>query len=157
MDSKRHGLLSLVIAELEKQKRELEAHAEETHRHATEAPSPMESNSDKTRFEMNSLHGNMVEVIMGYERALASLATFEIPEKGSAVGLGSLVDISNERGARSTVFLLPAVRNVTVKHEGAVYVAISPETPLGGALIGKREGENIAVNGRTISIHSIHA
>lgn len=152
MGSKKHGLLTLVIAELEKQKRELEAHAEETHRHATEAPSPMESNSDKTRFEMNALHGNMVEVIMSYERTLETLTAFTFPEEGSVVGLGSLVDVSNERGATSTVFLLPAVRNVTVRHEGTVCVAISPETPLGGALIGKREGDEILVNTRRIKV-----
>jgi transcription elongation GreA/GreB family factor len=152
MASKKHELLSLVIAELEKQKRELEAHAEETHRYATEAPSPMESNSDKTRFEMNSLHGNMVEVIMGYERTLKSLDGFVFPEEGSVVGFGSLVDVSNEHGATSTIFLLPAVRNVTVKYDGTTCVAISPETPLGGALIGKREGDEVLVNTRRIKI-----
>jgi transcription elongation GreA/GreB family factor len=149
-------LIALVIGELKKQKRELEVHAETTHRHAITEDSPMQSRYDTRRFETSELYGNLKEVIMSYDRTLALLRAFTLPGEGSAIQVGSLVEVINDRGATSNVFILPSVRNVAVKCDGTVYVAISPETPLGGALVGKRAGETVTVNSRTVTIRAIN-
>lgn len=148
-------ILSLVMEELAKQKRDLAARVAEAQQHAREAPTPMESHSDRTRDEMHALAGNLQELIARYEAAEKTLRAFMLPEGEESIVLGSLVGIENAKKMPSNVFLLPGVGNIAVKLNDAVYAAISPETPLGMALMGHRVGERVTVNGREISIVSV--
>jgi len=153
MDKK--SLLALVIEELAKQKRDLIARADETHQMAKEAPSPMESNSDRTRYEMNTLAGNLRDVITRYDATEKALSAFTPPEHMDIIGLGAIVVIENAKKMTSNVFLLPDVGNIPVKLHGTVYASISPDTPLGAGLMGHRAGERVTVNDRETAIISV--
>ncbi|MEK7513088.1 MAG: GreA/GreB family elongation factor [Patescibacteria group bacterium] len=149
-------ILAAVIAELERQKRDTERNASAVHAHAVEAPSPMESHSDQTRYEMNTLHENLRAAIETYTQSITTLANLELgggPD--TAVGVGSVVRIEDAAHQSKTLFLLPEVRSVTVVVRREPYTALSQKAPLGAALVGKRAGDVVSVNGRIFTIVSV--
>ena len=53
------------------------------------------------------------------------------------IRLTSLVSLETEHGSRREVFLGPAAGGLKVMEEGSEYIVITPESPLGRALLGK--------------------
>ncbi len=51
------------------------------------------------------------------------------------------------------LFISAALPKITL--EGIVVLAVSPESPLGSQLMGKKKGETVFVNGTTFTVHEV--
>lgn len=70
--------------------------------------------------------------------------TFSPAGEGGPAALGSLLEIS--RGGRNAwFFLAPAAGGLEVEYEGAEVLVLTPQSPLGRTLLGKRAGDAVAL------------
>ena len=84
----------------------------------------------------------------GYQAKLRNAKIMEAPDAGT-VGNGSIVTI--DMGGREMVYVLGS-RDIAVATD---YDVISPESPIGAAILGAKEGDTVsykAPNGREISV-----
>lgn len=81
--------------------------------------------------------------------ALETLATFQpVPLPGNAkIGLGALVEIEDEDGAGQTLFLAPvgAGEELTGPGGDGFFTVVTPASPIGSAVLGRRTGDEVAV------------
>jgi transcription elongation GreA/GreB family factor len=149
-------LLGLVVAELKKQKEQLEKNAESVRRNRLETPSPTESHSDRTRFEMEVVYSALQDTLGEYEKALNVLMAFVLPEKKpDRVVVGAIVEIEDAARVHHVYFLLPESKGITVECEGNRCSVFTPMTPLGKLLGGKMVGDTVSLNGRKITISDL--
>ena len=77
---------------------------------------------------------------------LDSLASFRVQplKKGERIGLGAVVEIENETGGR-TLFLAPAGAGQELTGPGGdgFFQVVTPASPVGKAIFGRRVGEVI--------------
>ena len=75
---------------------------------------------------------------------LDSLASFQVQplKKGERIGLGAVVEIENETGGR-TLFLAPAGAGQELTGPGGdgFFQVVTPASPVGKAIFGRRVGE----------------
>lgn len=78
--------------------------------------------------------------------AIEAVAAFRPkPLEGRArVELGALVEVEDEQGNGQTLFLAPAGAGAELTGPGGdgFFTVVTPQSPIGGALLGKREGES---------------
>jgi len=101
------ALVREVIKELERRAAQIFEAARATHEEAVCAPTPMESHSDKTRFEMQSAYAYQKGIGVKYEAAIKALKGFvcsDIP--ASRVEIGSVV-VVERGGAEARYFYFP--------------------------------------------------
>ena len=139
-------LLFNVIEELETRAEKLSDAARVTHEEAVRAPTPMESHSDRTRFEMQTASARQREMAAKYEAAIKILKGFALPKPSSKVELGSLV-IAERDGKETRCFVLPEGNGITVGTGDDMCAVVTPGSPLGKVLLGKAVGEEFAVGG----------
>jgi transcription elongation GreA/GreB family factor len=73
----------------------------------------------------------------------AALTVAPVPA-GDPAAMGSLLEI--ERGGRSAwYFLAPAAGGLEVQHGGDTVLVLTPQSPLGRSLLGRRTGELVAL------------
>ena len=74
-----------------------------------------------------------------------------------AIGATALIEVERaETGRGSIIFLLPKGGGLSVSFAGTTVQAIGPESPLGEALIGMRQGDDAVVDtGRGVQTYEI--
>ena len=79
-------------------------------------------------------------------QAREQLATLPVRDfvPGEPVGVGALVELEGAE-ERAWYFLAPAAGGTEVVHAGREIYVLTPQSPLGGAVLGKRTGERINV------------
>lgn len=79
---------------------------------------------------------------------LAQYATLPLPEltAESTIALGAVVELGGAR--RAWYFLGPRAGGLEVSVEGRTVLVITPQSPLGRQLVGKRVGDAVALPGR---------
>ena len=133
-----------IIARLDAELRRYAKAAQAAHAEATDEQSRAENKYDTRGLEASYLaHGQsrqVVETEQAREQyASLSLRSFEPAE---AIGVGALVRL--EGGGESLwYFLGPAAGGVEVESEGQKVLVVTPLSPLGRSLVGKRQGEQI--------------
>ena len=138
MDKK--DILKKVIEALEKEIHNLKESVGTIHRTAVEAPGAMESHSDTTKSQMQSLEAKTSEDVFSKEHELKTLRRFIPSDAGEKIEIGSLFEVE-ERGKRSTFFLLEGGAGIKIGE----CTVITPRAPLGRAFLGKKKGEKIIV------------
>lgn len=139
------ALLLNVIQELEARAAKLADAARATREEVVRAPTPMESHSDKTRFEMQLAHGHQQEMILKYERAIAALEVFTFPKEFHEVALGVLVTVERS-GKAMRYLLLPEGNGLAVGSGSDACTVITPGSPLGACLMGGKVGTRATVD-----------
>jgi transcription elongation GreA/GreB family factor len=64
------------------------------------------------------------------------------------VALGALCDVADSNGGVHSYFLCPRAGGLDVEVEGRKILVVTPQSPLGRALLGRRQGETVALPGR---------
>ncbi|MFH1192839.1 MAG: hypothetical protein V1656_00775 [Candidatus Jorgensenbacteria bacterium] len=144
--NRKQKLLSEVIRQLETRAAKLSDAARVTHEEAVRAPTPMESHSDRTRFEMQTASARQGEMAAKYEAAIKILKEFTLPTPSLKADIGSLV-IAERDGKEARYFILPEGNGVTLSIGDKMCAIITPGSPLGKVLIGKAVGEEFALGG----------
>ncbi len=133
-------------ASLETARREAEAAAEE----ARDGATPNERREDsRTALEFSRLARSQSERARRMHSDLLQLDGFRpgpLPP-GAAIGPGSVVEIEHESDGGRTVFLAPvgAGEELTGPGGDGFLSVVTPASPIGRALLGRRSGETIEV------------
>jgi transcription elongation GreA/GreB family factor len=64
---------------------------------------------------------------------------------GEPIDLGALVELEH-RGDRSFFFIGPRAGGTEIEHEGREVLVITPQSPLGAQLQGRKQGERLQLN-----------
>ena len=83
------------------------------------------------------------------EESLRSYAALACPTfaTGAPIALGALVTLE-QRGKNTCYFLGPRAGGIEVHVEGQSILVVTPQSPLGRSLLGKRAGEALPAPGR---------
>jgi transcription elongation GreA/GreB family factor len=83
------------------------------------------------------------------QQELKALEAFAAPPYGSRqpIGLGALVEVEDEQGEGRTLFLAPVGAGITLTGPGGdgFLSVVTPASPIGRAVIGRRMGDTVDV------------
>jgi transcription elongation GreA/GreB family factor len=158
----KRALLDKVIAKLESDHKTLAESAMNTYQAATHEESGAEDQYDTRGLEASYLAGAQAKRVADLEQLILQYRFLELAEfkENSPIVATALVELENEDGKRSFYFLLPKGGGMSIPHEGQNVHIITPQAPLGEALIGRKKGDTaILDNGREtkeLEIISVH-
>lgn len=156
MDKKK--VIESAIAALERELREVSDNIQHLHATANNAPSPMESWSDSTRRERQSMALDMETARAALQNTILFLQNRNIGEVMKAAENGSLIKVQ-EGNTSQLYFLVPFGGGKIIDADGIACMVISSESKIGSSLIGKKAHDVVSVvlpgGARTMSIESI--
>lgn len=105
---------------------------------ATHAESRAETKWDTCGLEQSYLARGLAKQFEALAKQVSDLRAFALHKfEGMPVGLGALVEAEMD-GSKDLFFLLECGGGTEVTVDGRVITVITPESPVGGALLGKR-------------------
>ena len=139
---KKAEVLKKIIASLAESLGVLDKAARASHAEATHESSKAESKYDTRGLEAAYLAGAQAKQA---REILDSIALYEkLATKnfgpGEPIDLSALVELETD-GARSTYFIGPKNGGLEIVHERREIMVITPQSPLGQNLMGRKEGE----------------
>lgn len=86
------------------------------------------------------------------EASLAHYAALALPEfsKRDAIALGALVELSGGGKKGTWYFVGPRAGGMELEFEGRTVLVVTPQSPLGRQLLGKRLGDVVVPPGRSV-------
>lgn len=141
--------LKLVVAQMRNELELLNRAAEDARSGATDDEVKSESKYDTRGLEASYLARGHAMKFEALAADVATLESLDLPELTSrdAVVIAALVDVKMN-GFSNLFFVLPCGGGIEVTPEGSDEVTvITPESPLGSQLMGKRVGDTIALPG----------
>lgn len=151
-------LLKQIVASLNESLAVLEKAARASHAEATHESSKAESKYDTRGLEAAYLAGGqarqareILESIKVYQAL--SMRDFA---RGDPIDLTAVVEL-DAGGSRATYFIGPKSGGLELQYEGEEIVVITPQSPLGENLMGKKTGDRWAsrLGGSTVKYHVI--
>lgn len=153
------ALLNTIVAALATELTLQNEAAEEAHREATNDESRAEDRYDMRGQLAAYLAAGQAKLADEVANAIAAFRNLTLrafrPDEPAAVG--AVVKLEN-RGAKSVYFLGPAHGGLEVEVNGSGVMVVTPSSPLGRTLMGRRTGERVALpqGARTVE-HTIVA
>jgi transcription elongation GreA/GreB family factor len=142
---KKAQLIRQIIASLTESLVVLEKAARASHEEATHESSRAESKYDTRGLEAAYLAGGQArqaKEIMDSIKAYEALATRDFAP-GEPIDLTALVELDAD-GTRATYFIGPKSGGLEIKHRGKEIMVITPQSPLGQNLMGRKAGQRWA-------------
>ncbi len=140
-------LVTAIISQLELDLKAAKAAALETYAAATGEESQPENEYDTRALEASYLAGAQAKRVIDIDSTLGIYKQLKVRDftSTSKVAATALVDLSlNDKTLR--VFLVPVKGGMTINFEGTSIQVITPNSPLGGALLGLSNGEVATVD-----------
>jgi transcription elongation GreA/GreB family factor len=133
--------------------RELELQVQAAHLARDEAiseESRAESKFDTHSQEAAYLAESQARIASDIESSIAVYTTLPMPDfpPDAAVGLGALVELGGGGHAPAWYFFGPRNGGLEVQVDGCDVLVLTPQSPLGRQLLGKRVGDAVQVVGR---------
>ncbi|MCF6147514.1 MAG: GreA/GreB family elongation factor [Candidatus Kuenenia sp.] len=148
-------LITMLKASIEEQKKSFES----ARQASIDSAGRMQSRYDTMGIESAWVADGLARALHEKESNLRYLETFHCTEPATYARVGSIVKTtSSDSPDHEYFFILPVMSGCELCENGTVITTLSPETPLGRALIGKEAGEKIEVNfpvRRTITIEEL--
>ncbi len=143
-------LIERILVHLSQEVASLQKSARAAHEAATHEESKAEDHHDTRGLEASYLAGAQAARVAELQ-AIISNFQFSKPRNfapSDPIAAGALVELECE-GRRSWIFLVVQGGGLSLKFEGDRTVqVITPQAPLGDALLGKRAGEAVEVEGQ---------
>jgi transcription elongation GreA/GreB family factor len=135
-------LLKRIIAELTRSLGVLEKAARASHEEATHESSRAESKYDTRGLEAAYLAGGQARQTKEILDAIALYESLTLKKfaAGDPIDLTALVELEVD-GVRSRFFIGPKSGGLEIEHQGEEIIVITPQSPLGQNLIGKKAGQ----------------
>ncbi len=131
----RDALVARLRAEADKAR----ASADETRKGATHEESRAENDKDTRGLEASYLARGQAMRVEELEEAIARVRVMEIPAYDERpIGIGAVIDAVIDEEDERTFFLAPAGGGEKLEVAGAVLHVVTPASPVGRALVGKR-------------------
>jgi transcription elongation GreA/GreB family factor len=109
------------------------------------------SAGDKHETALSMMHLEQEKITQKLTEAIALqgiLDRIEVSKTNSTIALGSSVKVNALQ-----LFVSAALPKITV--EGITVLSVSPQSPLGSQLMGKKQGDKVVVNGTTFTINEV--
>lgn len=146
-------ILQLITERLESGLTKAKNAAIESAESATHEESRSEGKYDTRGLETSYLANGQARHAIELQESLAAIKNFTLPEftNSSPIALGALVNLLSSQG-REFYFLAPGMGGVDISTDDDLTITVvTPKSPIGHELIGKRVGERIqAGGGKTI-------
>jgi transcription elongation GreA/GreB family factor len=138
----KENLIRKILEKLEKEIVELEESASSAHEASVEAPGAMQSHSDTSKFQNKVSEGNIGTMIQQKKIQSEAIKNVALPERASDINLGACV-LVEDSGIEKRYIVLPGGSGIEAWDDETLdsYMSITPDTPIGKALLGKKEGE----------------
>lgn len=154
-------LVASIIEQLSAEMSLIATAAKSAHDEATHDGDRHENQFDTPGLETSVLAEGQVKVAAELREAVDSYRALELrpfdPEVG--ITLGALVE-TEARGERTLYFVGPKAGGLAVPIEGRTALVITPYSPVGSRMLGRRPGDTIAIGagpqGRSMRILSVH-
>ena len=155
---KKTQLIEQIITSLTECLGILEKAARASHEEATHESSKAESKYDTRGLEAAHLAGGQArqaKEILDSIKAYEALATKDFAP-GAPIELTALVELDAD-GTRSTYFLGPKSGGLEIKHRRKEIMLITPQSPLGQNLMGRKAGQRWAakLGSSTVKYHIV--
>lgn len=145
-------LIDKLIAKLVQERAGIAEAALSTYEAATHEESEAEDQYDTRGLEASYLAGAQAKRVAEVEQTLHAIRTlkFRVFNDDEPIGATALVELDHD-GKTSYCLLLPQGGGLSVNHDGHHVQVITPKSPLGEALVGRKAGDVavIDVNNQT--------
>lgn len=140
-------LVREVLTQLQAQLAQLTEAARHAHASATHDEARAEDQYDTRALELSYLAAGQSARAAELEQAIAAYKFITVPDrrKDAEIDVGTLLLLEDEDGKRTTAFLGPAGATLKLQLGGHPVQVISPVSPLGRAVVGKRAGDTVDV------------
>jgi len=137
-------ILKALLAELEEELRRLLAANEQASAGATDSEARAETKWDTCGLESSYLARGHAEQFKSLAAEVHNLRGFVAPDyTGRSIGVGALVEV-DMGGEAILFFLLHCGGGIDLAVEGREVTVITPESPVGAALLEKRQGDSFS-------------
>jgi len=118
---------------------------------ATHAEAKPENDKDTRALEASYLAAGQAERVRTLETALKQLVTIELKDIGKTTPIcaSAIVTLEDDDGARTVFFMSPHGGGVRLELEGQSVQVVTPQSPLGKALLGRLHGDVIELRGKS--------
>jgi hypothetical protein len=138
---KKTTILSAVLAHLEEDLHRLQAANEDASAGATNSESRAETKWDTCGLEASYLARGHALQFKALAAHVHELRSFVAPSyKGLPIGVGALVEVEQNK-EQMLFFVLSCAGGIDVMVEGREVTIITPESPVGAAIVDKKQGE----------------
>ncbi len=152
MEIDKHALLAEVRARVAADLAAVSSSQRETQAGATHEEAKPESDKDTRAIEASYLARGLAERVASLRTAAAKLQRLQVRgfDEDDAIALTALVGLADVDDEDDLVryFVLPAGAGIKLDHAGEVIRVVTPESPVGQALLGKRCDDEVTVPAR---------
>ena len=144
-------LLASLVARVESEIATMRKAAYDAAEAATHAEAKPENDKDTRALEASYLAAGQAERVRELEAAQKLLATLELREIGATTPIcaSAVITLEDDDGARTVFFMSPHGGGVKLDLDGATVQVVTPQSPLGKALLGRVLGDTIELRGRS--------
>jgi transcription elongation GreA/GreB family factor len=141
----KHALLAAIVTRLAAELDLLTRAALATYAEATDEQNKAENKYDTRSLEASYLARGQSRVVDEAAQALEQFRLLAIHDAapGNPVALGALLTVADAVGRQSHYFVGPSAGGTELEHDGRTIMVITPHSPLGRQLVGRREGDTL--------------
>lgn len=138
----KRAIIRKIVAKLSSELADCFRAAQAAHAEATHEQNKAENKYDTRGLEAAYLARGQSRHAKETEAAIAAFQKLEprVWQPGEAIDLGALVTVETT-GERTLYFLGPKAGGTEIVHDGREILVITPHSPLGGQLAGRRAGD----------------
>lgn len=144
----KHDLQQLIVAALERDLAIAQRAAQTAYETATHEENIAENKYDTLGLEASYLATGQARRMAEIAQALARLRDLPVTlhDPGRGLQVGDYIELEDPKGHTRALFLAPDGAGLVVQAQGLAVTVITPHAPLGRALLGKLEGEEISLD-----------
>jgi hypothetical protein len=148
----KHLVLEKIIARLVQELDGYARSARSAHLEATDEQSKAENKYDTRGLEASYLANGQIQQAAEVRRAIQEYQGMEPRVFGNAecIDTGALIEIES-KGERTSYFIGPCAGGTEIQIEGRSIVVLTPSSPLGRELVGRRKGDAVKMQLRSIA------
>jgi transcription elongation GreA/GreB family factor len=147
---RKRALLASLIAHVEGEIATMRKAAYDAAEAATHAEAKPENDKDTRALEASYLAAGQAERVRELESALKLLIGLELRDIGKTTPIcaSAVITLEDDDGAQTTFFMSPHGGGIRLELEGESVQVVTPQSPLGKALLGKTHGESFELRGK---------
>ena len=147
---RKRALLTGLLAHVEGEIATMRKAAYDAAQAATHEEAKPENDKDTRALEASYLAAGQAERVRELEVAVKVLAGLELRDIGKATPIcaSAVVTLEDDDGARTTFFMSPHGGGVRLDLDGANVQVVTPQSPLGKAILGRVHGDVIELRAK---------
>jgi transcription elongation GreA/GreB family factor len=148
---RKRALLDALVAQVEAEIATMRKAAYDAADAATHAEAKPENDKDTRALEASYLAAGQAERVRELESARKLLRGLELRDVGKTTPIcaSAVITLEEEDGARTVFFLSPYGGGVKLDLDGVKVHVVTPQSPLGKALLGRAHGDTIELRGKS--------